>query len=732
MSSSSRGPEARPRARRRRRVAVVLQQEPTECGAACLAMVLRFHGRMTSLTECRAACGAGRDGANARAIVHGARGAGLVARGFQGSAADLSSISLPAIVHWRAEHFVVVERVGPRRVDIVDPAEGRRRISPESLAANFSGVVLTFEPGEAFERRGAASMFTWRTYLRGLWEASGVRGALAQVLVASLVLQGLGLLLPLFTKVVIDQLLPGRLAGLLPILGVGMGLWIGAQGLLGYLRALVLLHVRMRLDATVMTSFFTHLLSLPFRYFQTRTSGDLLTRLSSNSVLRELFTAQTVSVGLDAILVLSYLGLLLAWAPSFGLIALGLGAVEALIVGATTPRMTRLAQHDLRAQADTQSYLVEVLGGIATLKAAGAEHRALDHWTERFWIQLRTSLARGHFSIVIQTLVGVLRAGAPLLLLLVGTRAVLAGDMSLGTMLAVNALAAAFLAPVSSLLTSVQSLQIVGAHLERIADVLQAEPEPAPEGGVALASARVPIALREVAFRYAPDALDVLRDITFTIEPGAKVAIVGPTGSGKSTLGLLLLGLHAPTAGTITIDGHPRERVDLRTLRGRFGVVLQDSALFAGTLRENIAFHDPALPEADVVAAAELACIHQDIAAMPMGYGSMLAEGGAGLSGGQKQRLSLARALARRPDLLLLDEATSHLDPATERAVERNLARLGCTRVIISHRPSAVRDADCIVVLRAGRIVMQGTHEELRGRGGPYDEFLGTKAESER
>ncbi|MCH9688079.1 MAG: peptidase domain-containing ABC transporter, partial [Deltaproteobacteria bacterium] len=516
----------------RRHVPVVLQQEPTECAAASLAMVLRFFGRMVSLTECRAACGSGRDGASAGAIVRAAREQGLVARGFKASVDDLASIPLPAIVHWQGDHFVVVEHVGGRHIDIADPAQGRRRLPIDVFAASFTGVVLTFHPGETFERRDATAMFTWRTYLRGLWQTPGARPAFVQVLLASIVLQGMGLLLPLFTKLVIDGLLPGRLTGLLVWLGLGMGVWIVAQGLLGYVRSLVLLHVRTRMDAHVMTGFFAHLLSLPFRYFQTRNTGDLLTRLSSNSVLRELFTAQTVSVVLDGVLVLSYLVLLMWWAPLFGLTALSIGLIESLLVGLTTPRMTRLAQHDLRAQADTQSYLVEVLSGIATVKAAGAEARALEHWTHRFWKQLHTSLRRGHYSTIIQTVQGALRTAAPLLLLLLGTQAVLDETMTLGTMLAVNALAAAFLAPVGSLLTSAQSLQIVGAHLERIADVLQAQPEQAQPEGLVQSTGRVSIALHDVGFRYSPQAHDVLSDITFTIEPGMKLGIVGPTGSG--------------------------------------------------------------------------------------------------------------------------------------------------------------------------------------------------------
>lgn len=718
MSADRKGSAAASRATRR--VPVILQQDSTECGAAALAMILEHHGRPTSLEECRGIVGAGRDGVTARAIVTAARTFGLTARGFSCSVEDLAHLPLPLIVHWRAKHFLVVERIHPREVRVVDPELGRRRIATTEFLAGFSGVALTFTPNEAFERRGTADRFTWRAYLGELLKAPGTRAGLFKVLLASLLLQVLGLALPLFTKLIVDRVVPSGQSDLMPILIGGLCVWILTQSLTTYLRSVVLLRLRNRVDAHVMLKFFGHLLALPFRYFQTRTTGDLLARLSSNGVLREIFTAQTVSILLDGFLVVSYLIALVVMAPLFGAIALSVALLQGLVIWTATSRMTHLAQQDLRAQSDSQSYLVEVLSGIATLKAAGAEDRAIEHWSEKFRAQLETSLKRAHFSVVVETALGALGLAAPLVLLLVGAQFVMSGSMTLGTMLALTALASSFLAPVTSLLSSAQNLQVVGAHLERIGDVLQARPEQDARTKVRIEHARIPIKLEKVSFRYAPASPDVMSDVTLAIMPGTKVALVGPTGSGKSTLGYLILGMHAPTGGVVRFGAHTIDEIDVRSLRRRFGVVLQDSALFAGTLHDNIAFHDPTLSREGVIEAARLACIHDEIQAMPMGYETLLSEAGSGLSGGQKQRLALARALARKPDVLFLDEATSHLDTATEAAIEAHLSRLGCTRIVIAHRLSTVRDADCIFVLRAGGIVESGTHSELVALGGHY------------
>lgn len=710
------------------RVPVVLQQDPTECAAASLAMLLGHHGRATSLDECRTLVGSGRDGASAQSIVQAARSVGLVARGFACDAGSIPHDVLPVIAHWRPNHFVVVERLRPQGADIVDPAFGRRHVVEREFRAQFSGLVLTFAPGEGFVPRSDAPRFTWRHYVRELWNAPGTRAGLSQVLLASIALQVLGLALPMLTRFVVDDFLARPGTDLLEMLLAGAVAWVVAHAFVTYLRSVVLLRLRNRLDAHVMLRFFRHLLALPFPYFQTRTTGDLLSRASSNSMLREIFTAQSVSMLLDGILVVTYVILLWVSAPLFGALALGVALIQALVIHFATGRMTRLAHDDLRTQAHEQSYLVEVLSGVATVKAAGAEERAVEHWTERFHAQLVASSRRGHFSAVIETALGALRMAAPLLLLLLGARMVTNGELSLGTMLALNALAAMFLAPVTTLLANAQNLQVVGAHLERLGDVLLAKPEQDGRTRSAVESARVPIVLRDVSFRYAPASALVLRDVSLSIEPGTKVAFVGPTGSGKSTLGYVILGMLAPSSGAVLAGGRPLDELDLGAWRRRFGVVLQDSALFAGTVRENIAFHDPTLADEVVVQAAKTACIHDEISAMPLGYDTVLAEGGSGLSGGQKQRIALARALARAPDVLFLDEATSHLDTRTEAAIEENLLRVGCTRLVIAHRLSTIRDADRIFVLSSGKLVEAGPHDTLLARAGLYAALAGQAA----
>jgi ABC-type bacteriocin/lantibiotic exporter with double-glycine peptidase domain len=396
--------------------------------------------------------------------------------------ADFQHVPRPAIVHWNFNHFVVVERWSPSQVTIIDPAVGRRTLTPEEFDAGFTGVVLTFEPGVQFERRSVQGRPVWHYYLKAMLHTPGLPGLLAQILGASMLLQILGLALPIFTKVVVDQVLPFRMIQVMTILGLGMLILVLAQAVTSYLRTALLIFLQARLDAQLMLSFFEHLLTLPFRFFQQRTSGALLMRLGSNLLIRETLTSQTVSIVLDGLLVLVYLVILLVQAPMFGGLVLGIGLLEIALLLGTTRRVHALTGRDLAAQAESQSYLVEALTGIATLKASGAEERALDHWSNLFFKHLNVSLHRSHLSAVIDTAMMTLRTFAPLVLLWMGALEVLEGTLSLGTMLALNALAMAFLTPLASLVSSGRQLQLVGAHLDRLTDVLEAEPEQASKG----------------------------------------------------------------------------------------------------------------------------------------------------------------------------------------------------------------------------------------------------------
>jgi HlyB family type I secretion system ABC transporter len=708
---------------RRRRVPVRLQLSAVECGAACLAMILSYYGRQTQVAECRDWIGIGRDGTTAEAIARAGRAFGLRVKAYTiEELRDFNYVSLPAIAHWNFEHFVVVECWSSKRVEIVDPASGRRQLTLAQFSAGFTGIVLTFEPGVQFERHRLKAQSSWFNYL--IQYGSRTPGLLAQILGASLLLQLLGLALPVFTKVLVDQILPLQIIDVMPILGIGMAILILAQMVIHYLRAALLIYLQARIDTRLMLSFFEHLLTLPFRFFEQRTTGDLLMRLASNTTIRETLTSQTLSMILDGAFVAGYLVLLLMQAPVFGLVVLIAGLLQIGLLLGTTARVHALMQRDLIAQAESQSYLVETLTGVLTLKASGCEDRAFDHWSNLFFNQLHVSLQRNHLAAGIDTAMLALRTGSPLVLLWVGALLVLNGTMSLGTMLAFSAIATAFLVPLASLVSNGQRLQLVGAHLERLTDVLAAEPEQKLHGVQAAPPLTGRIELKQVSFRYDPNAPTVLHNISLAIEPGRKIALVGRSGSGKSTLAKLLLGLYLPSAGEILYDDIPLTALNWRTLRSQFGVVLQEPFLFSGSIRQNITVNNPSLSLQQVTQAAKLAAIHDDIVQLPMGYETRIAEAGSGLSGGQRQRLAIARALAHQPALLLLDEATSHLDVMTEELVEQNLSQLACTRIVIAHRLSTIRNADTILVIDRGAIVELGSHEQLLAKQGYYASLI--------
>jgi HlyB family type I secretion system ABC transporter len=705
---------------RRRRVSVQFQLTSSECGAACLAMILSYFGRKTSVAECRDKCSPGRDGLTARVIARAARQFGLRVQAFALEPPAMLHVPLPAIVHWNFNHFVVVEKSSNKGILIVDPAAGRRWVGHAEFDGMFTGVVLTFEPGIGFEPRMETARPLWRRYLGSMLGAAGVRAGLAQVLAASILLQVLGLMLPLFTKVMVDKVLPSHIDNIMPVLGLGMLMLVASQSTLGYLRSVLLIYLRGKLDSRLMQDFFKHLLMLPYSFFQQRTSGDLLMRLGSNGQIREVLTAQMLSALLDGTLVIGYLVLLMRLAPAIGFIVLGLGFIQAMIILASRGRLRNLAERELASKADEQSYLVEAMKGIALLKASGAEDKASDRWSSLFVKQLNVAIERSRFSALVDTGVSALRSLSPLLLLWYGAIQVLNGHLQLGTMLGINSLAASFLGPMTTLVSAGQQLEMIGAQLDRIGDVLEAQPEQENTMLKRQLRASGHIELRNISFRYDANAPLALSGITLQIEAGQKVALVGPTGSGKSTLAMLLLGLYQPGSGSILYDGVLLNELDYRHLRSQFGVVLQDPFLFSGSIRHNIAINQPDMPFAQVVQAAKLAAVHDDIFRMPMGYETIVSEDGTTLSGGQRQRLAIARALAGNPAVLVLDEATSHLDVMTEAMVDSNLNQLPCTRIVIAHRLSTIRNSDKIFVLDEGRVVEQGSHHQLIAANGCY------------
>lgn len=707
---------------RRPKLPVMLQMTVVECGAACLAMVANYYGHATSLIECRDHFAIGRDGVSALAIADAAAAYGLEADAYRLAPADMAAVPLPAIVHWERSHFVVVEQWSPSRVKIIDPAVGRRWLSADEFAHGFSGVALTFTPGPAFQRRSATTS-RLQPYLRLVGATPGWLRLTLAILAASVVLQGFGLILPALTRVIVDEIVPLQARDRLTMIGLGIVLLLIIYAATRALRAVILVRLQARLDQQLMVGFFAHVLALPLPFFQRRSTGDLVMRLGSNMIIREMLTNNTVATILDGTLVLVYVVILFIVNPLFGLVVAGLGALQVLTVLLTTRRMQVLAHQTLAAESVSHAYVIEAMTGIITLKAAGAEGHIHAQWARLFQAYLSGLVRQNSFAIVINTILSTLATFSPLFLLWLGASMVTAGTMTLGTMLALNALALSLLVPLAAVVENGQYLLLVSAYMARITDVLAAEPEQAAAQPATPPALTGQLAVEDLSFRYTPQSPPVLTDISFAAAPGQRIAIVGPTGSGKSTLALLLLGLYSPTSGAIRYDGHSLADLDYQAVRGQIGTVLQQAALFRGTIRDNIAFNRPDLSQAAVEAAARIAAIHDDIQAMPMGYDTLVSESG-GLSGGQRQRIVLARALVAKPPILILDEATSHLDVGTERVITTNLAALAITQIVIAHRLSTIIDADLILVLQAGRLVAHGTHDELMERQSIYADFI--------
>ena len=707
----------------KRQIPVVAQDTAMDCGAACLTMVLGYFGKPLPLAEVRQVTGGGRDGANAEGLLAAARWFGLRGRGVRIDSIDaLASLEPGAILHWRFSHFVVLERVRGDEVHIVDPAGGRRIVSQQEARRSFTGVALLLEPAEDFEPSfAAAPRRGLQRYLQPLLARSGT---LARVLVTSLLVQLFALAVPLLIGLLVDRVLPHQDTDLLVVLAVGFAAVAGFNLLAVLIRSHLLLELRTRLDAQLTLDFVHHLVGLPYAFFQERSAGDLMMRMNSNATVREILTSGALSTILDGLLVSLYLVLLFVASPQLGLLVLGLALLRGILLFVTRRRQKELMTRSLEAQSSAQNYQVQMLAGIETLKASATEGRAVEHWSNLFIDTLNVSLARGRLQAIIDAVLAALGTASPLAILIYGARQVFAGELSLGEMLALNALAAGFLVPLTQLVTTAFQFQYLDSYLERIDDVMRTPREQEPGTGRAAGRMRGAIRLENVSFRYGPAAPLVVRDVSVEIPRGSLVAVVGRSGAGKSTMANLLAGLYRPADGRILFDGADLAELDLRSVRGQLGVVPQHPYLFGVSIRANIALADPALPLSRVVEAARLAHIHEDIQSMPLAYDTLLADGGASLSGGQRQRLALARALVTRPAILLLDEATSALDAITESAIQRELAQLRCTRIVVAHRLSTIRNADLILVMDEGRVVERGTHDELAARDGAYAELI--------
>jgi NHLM bacteriocin system ABC transporter peptidase/ATP-binding protein len=700
------------------RVPFIAQMEAVECGAASLAMILGYYGHHAPLSEVRQACGISRDGSTAQNIVVAARAYGLEPSAMRVEPADLAECEEPLILHWDMNHFVVFERWTPKGVHIVDPGVGRRFVSHEDFEQSFTGICVEFEPGESFQERPRTrvSLGRYAGLLRGAVRPLGM------VLVASLAIDALATVVPLTTQLAIDQIVGKHRVSWLGLVGAAALGLVTFSAFWSLLRGWLLVRIRTRLDIAITERFIQHLFALPVPFFAQRSVGDLLSRVQSNRVMRDLLAGQSVALLADAAMLLVYLGLMFAFDAGLSVIVLAAGAIYLVVFLIGRPIVQAGADAAQRKQILAGSALVQTLRGITTIKSAGVEASSHRRWLNAWIASLNGGARVAMKRQTVGTLLAAVQVAVPVVVLLVGGRRVLDGSLTPGRLVGFMMLQAGFIGPLQSVVQALLSMQIVPVLLERMDDVLLSEPEPERE----LRSPRLEgeIEFQGVHFRYAPSTPPVLTDVSLRIEKGTKVALVGLSGSGKSTLARLLLGLYAPTEGKIELDGNDLSTLDAASVRRQYGVVLQETALFEGTVAENLRLFWPNAPMDHVVQAARVAQIHDDILALPRGYDTRVSSNGGALSGGQRQRLALARAIVHRPPIMILDEATSALDAVTEAAIERYLSTRACTRVVIAHRLSTVRDADTIFVLDGGRIVEQGRHDDLAAAGGLYARLL--------
>ena len=705
---------------RRRAIPYIAQAEMADCGAAALAMALGYHGRHVSLAEMHEATGTGRDGVDALRLAEAASSYGLRARGVATELDDLRVLPCGTVLHWGAAHFVVLDSASRRGVTVVDPAAGRYRIGWQAVDDLYSGVAIMLEPTDTFAAGGRRVPGALHHARRMLVHSSGI----GKVLATSVVVRLMVLAVPVLTGVIVDRVVPANDSHLLKVLAAVMVALIGYSMVATFLRAHLLLRLRSRLDVNMTLGFLEHLVDLPYAFFLKRSSGDLMMRLRSNATVREILTSGTIAALLDGVLATLYLVAIFVLSPLLGFLVTVLAAAQVTVLLLARRRNIHLMGESLATEAKSQSYAYEMFSAVETLKAAGAERRAVSHWTNLFVAELNVSLRRGRLSAAVETAMHGMALLSPIAVLLVGAHLVGSGQLSLGTMLALAALSTAFLEPLATLVATALQVQLLGSYLARLDDVLSTPTETAGRELRHAPQLNGAVRAEQLTFQYTSHGPPAIDRVDLEVSPGQVLAIVGRSGSGKSTLGRLLLGLYQPSSGRVVLDGIDLASLHPRSVRSQIGVVTQDPYIFGLSIRDNLSLGDPGLPLDRLQTAAELAGVADDIHAMPMGWDTPLVDAGASLSGGQRQRLALARALAPQPRILLLDEATSNLDTVTEAKVHANIARLGCTVILIAHRLATVIDADHIIVMDAGRVVEVGCHRELLDAGSHYAQLV--------
>jgi ATP-binding cassette subfamily C protein len=723
----------------------LLQMEAVECGAAALGIVLAHHGRVVGLTELREACGVSRDGSKASNIVKAAKRYDLLAKGFSKDVDELRTLAPPFVVFWRFNHFLVVEGFGRNCVYLNDPARGHRRVSVEEFADAYTGVVLMFEAGPDFQRGGRRPS-TLRSLARrvaGFWPALGYAVAAGLLLVIP------GLAVPALTQVFIDDVLVEGRDGWLAPLVLALIAAAAAQALLKLLQLGQLRRLGQHLATRHSSQFFRHLLMLPASFYAQRFAGEVSNRSRLNDKLARVLSGQLAQALIDCVAMAFYAALMFAYNWMLTLVGILCAAVNYAVLRSLAASRVEAHQRVSQELGKLAGFSIAGLQSIETLKASGIESGFFRRWSGylanatnaqhelQLWSQPLAEVPQllgALASITVLTVGGLLVMDSPLVS---GFGVGADVNFTIGMLVAFHLLMAGFLRPLARMVELGRTLQELRGNVNRLDDVLAHAPDPGftPALGVQLGQSSSGereklrldgrVSLRGVSFGYSPLEPPLIAGFDLELPPGRRVALVGASGSGKSTIARLVCGTWQPWAGEVLFDGQPRGGISRSLLADSLGYVDQDLLLFGGTIRENLTLWDATVSDASLERAAEDADILDLVRSLPAGFDAELIEGGANLSGGQRQRLEIARALVNDPSILVLDEATSALDAETEERIIERLQLRGCSCLLVAHRLSTIRDCDEIIVLEHGQVVERGTHAELMARGDAYRRLIG-------
>ena len=708
------------------KVPVVMQMEALECGAACLAMVLAYYGKWMPLEQVRVDCGVSRDGSKAGNVMKAARSYGLEAKGYRMGLEAVKGISaFPCIIHWNLNHFVVLCGFRGNHACINDPARGSVKVTMDEFDKAFTGIVMVFAPTENFEPDGKRTS----TLAFARKRLPGAGAAMVFVMLTSIIGYVFTLLNPAFSRFFMDRLLTGENSELLtPFIALVAAVSL-LQVFVAAIRAVYSLKINGKMAVVGRGSFMWKVLKMPMEFFSQRMAGDLLTRHKANETIAEQLVNTLTPLALSAVMMVFYLVVMLRYSPLLtlvGLVSILINIVMSRVISEKRVNITRVQTRDA---GKLMSATVSGIRMVETIKASGAENGYFQRWAgyqasvnEQNTKYTRLNQYLGIIPAFITTL-------ANALVLVLGIWLCMRGEFTLGMVTAFQSFLASFLSPAMTLVTAGQTLQEMRTQMERVQDVMEYPEDPyfsdAPvsedEDYDKLTGA---VELRNVTFGYSKLDPPLIENFSLNLKPGGRVALVGASGCGKSTISKLISGLYQPWSGEILFDGKPISEIDRAVFTGSVAVVDQDIILFNDSIANNIKMWDDSIEDFEVILAARDAQIHDDIMARPGGYQGKITEGGRDLSGGQRQRLEIARVLAQDPHIVIMDEATSALDARTEYEVTNAVKERGVTCIIIAHRLSTIRDCDEIIVLDHGKVVERGTHEELFKKGGYYTELI--------